>query len=315
MKPIHVAVAVIQDEQGQVLLSRRPEHTHQGGLWEFPGGKVEAGEGISAALRREIKEELGLDVSAHSPLIRVTHHYADKSVLLDVHRVTAFSGVPSGLEGQPIEWVGLDDFDAYPLPAADRPIVNALHLPSQYLITGQDPLDNSTFLSRLKLAIEQGQSLIQLRAPGLNETEYAVLARKALGLCRCYKGVRLLLNAAPELAEALGADGVHLNSSRLMSLESRPLSSSFWIGASCHSLDELKRAESMGLDYALLSPVCQTQSHPDTAPMGWQQFREMVDQVALPVYALGGMDRELVSYAQEQGAQGVAAIGAFWPAS
>jgi len=315
MKPVHVAVAVIQDEQGRVLLSRRPEHAHQGGLWEFPGGKVEPGEGLSAALKREITEELGLDISAHSPLIRLTHHYPDKSVLLDVHRVTAFTGAPRGLEGQPLAWVGLDEIDAYPLPAADRPIVNALRLPSRYLITGPDPSDHTAFLHRLTLVLEQGLRLVQLRAPGLSETAYGELAAAALEICSRWRGVKLLLNAEPKLVQALGGDGLHLNSKRLMSLDVRPLPERFWVGASCHSLEELKRAESLGLDYALLSPVCRTQSHPDAHPLGWQRFRQLVEQVALPVYALGGMDAGMIPYAQEQGAQGIAAIGAFWPTS
>ena len=102
MSTVHVAVAVIQDALGRVLLSRRPEQVHQGGLWEFPGGKLEQGESLSHALRREILEELGLQVMDHQPLIAITHHYPDRSVLLDVHRVTEYLGEPHGLEDQPL---------------------------------------------------------------------------------------------------------------------------------------------------------------------------------------------------------------------
>ena len=135
---MHVAVAVIQDSSGRILLSRRADHAHQGGLWEFPGGKLDPGETLAQALKREIREELGIEVQSHSPLIRINHRYPDRSVLLDVHRVTAYSGVPEGREGQPLVWVAPESMRDYPMPAADRPIVTALRLPDSYLITGQD---------------------------------------------------------------------------------------------------------------------------------------------------------------------------------
>jgi 8-oxo-dGTP diphosphatase len=105
---IHVAAAVVVDGLGRVLVSQRPGHVHQGGLWEFPGGKLEAGETAETGLKRELHEELGITVQAARPLIRVYHAYPDKPVLLDVWRVTRYSGEPAGLEGQPIDWVAVD---------------------------------------------------------------------------------------------------------------------------------------------------------------------------------------------------------------
>ena len=314
MQQVHVAVAVIEDAGGRILLTRRHDHLHQGGLWEFPGGKVEPGEEISQALRREIREELGLDVSAHFPLIRVKHCYSDKSVLLDVHRVTAYDGVPEGLEGQPMEWVEPERLASYPLPEADHPIVNAVNLPSGYMITGADPGNPVVFLQRLGRALDQGQKLVQFRAPGLGESAYRALAQEVLSLCREYPGVRLLLNSDPGLAIELGADGVHLNSRRLNGLRERPLPGEFWVAASCHDERELKHAERVGADFAVLSPVNATASHPQAEPLGWRQFRDWVDEVAMPVYALGGMTLETMGRARSEGAQGIAAIGAFWPA-
>ena len=106
---LHVAVAAIVNDAQQVLLARRPEHTHQGGLWEFPGGKCEPGEAVEAALEREIYEELGIRTGVCRPLIRVPHRYTDRSVLLDVWRVDAFEGQPYGREGQAVEWVHIED--------------------------------------------------------------------------------------------------------------------------------------------------------------------------------------------------------------
>jgi 8-oxo-dGTP diphosphatase len=126
MARVHVAVAVIRDAAERVLISRRAERSHQGGLWEFPGGKVEPGESLVAALARELGEELGIGVAAAEPLLEVHHDYVDKAVLLDVWLVREFRGEARGLEGQPLRWVTLAELDAYDFPAANRPIVEAL---------------------------------------------------------------------------------------------------------------------------------------------------------------------------------------------
>jgi 8-oxo-dGTP diphosphatase len=312
MPPVHVAVAVIQNRSGQILLSRRPEHVHQGGLWEFPGGKVETGESLTEALQREIHEELGIRVKSHQPLIRITHHYADKSVLLDVHRIASFTGEPEGREGQPLAWVGLDDFELYPLPAADVPIINALRLPAEYLVTGADPNQPEQFLEKLELALVNGVRMVQLRAPGLAVAAYQDLARQALVICNQHNA-QLLLNADPQLVTDLGAHGVHLNSRRLMALETRPLPEGLWVSASCHNSKELAQAQRLGLDFVVLSPVLPTQSHPAAEPLGWEGFERLCDLISIPVYALGGVCRDHLEQARRSGAQGIAGITAFWP--
>ena len=138
MKRVHVAAAVIRDNSGKILIARRADTQHQGGLWEFPGGKVEADESVETALARELHEELGIVVSAARPLIKVRHDYPDKQVLLDVWEVSAFTGEPHGAEGQPLEWVAPRDLLNYEFPAANQPIVAAARLPAQYLITPED---------------------------------------------------------------------------------------------------------------------------------------------------------------------------------
>ncbi|TDG15071.1 8-oxo-dGTP diphosphatase MutT [Seongchinamella unica] len=126
MKRVHVAVGVILDAQQNILLTRRPEHAHQGGLWEFPGGKVEPGESLAVALSRELREELDIEPLRTSPLIAIRHDYDDKSVLLDVHVVWEFSGRPRALEGQPMDWVPVEALLEYDFPAANEPIIPAL---------------------------------------------------------------------------------------------------------------------------------------------------------------------------------------------
>ncbi|NND67213.1 MAG: 8-oxo-dGTP diphosphatase MutT [Halioglobus sp.] len=125
MKEVHVAVGVILDARGRILLTRRAEDAHQGGLWEFPGGKVEEHESLQAALTRELREELGITPARTSPLIEVRHNYVDKQVFLDVHVVWEHAGEASGLEGQPLAWVAVDELCNYDFPAANVQIVQA----------------------------------------------------------------------------------------------------------------------------------------------------------------------------------------------
>ncbi len=128
MKEIHVAVGVILDSDGKVLLSRRHDTAHQGGLWEFPGGKVEQGESLAQALYRELEEELGIliDQGSMEPLIQVRHDYGDKRVFLDTWVVRRFAGKPHGREGQPLDWVARADLAGREFPAANVPIVDAI---------------------------------------------------------------------------------------------------------------------------------------------------------------------------------------------
>lgn len=131
MKEVAVAVGVILDESRQILLARRPDDKHQGGLWEFPGGKIEAGETTPQALVRELAEELGLqlDTGCMQPLTEVSFQYPDKAVRLDVWVVCLTSGqaaMAHGAEGQPIAWVTSEALSEHAFPAANEPIVEAI---------------------------------------------------------------------------------------------------------------------------------------------------------------------------------------------
>jgi 8-oxo-dGTP diphosphatase len=309
---VHVAAGALVDSRGRVLVTRRPDGVHQGGLWEFPGGKLEPGEDVATALARELHEELGVAVRASRPLIRVHHDYNDRHVLLDVHLVTAFDGVPQGLEGQPLDWLAPTAMDPTRFPAADRPIIDALRLPEQCLITGADPRDARAFLDRLAAALTRGVRLVQLRAHEIDDGAFAALAGAALALCRDV-GARLVLNRDVALAERLGADGLHLRAAALSRLDSRPPLP--LVGASCHDAADLARAAELGLDYALLGPVLPTATHPGAQTLGWARFATLADAAALPVYALGGMAPELLATSFAHGAQGIAAIrGLGWGA-
>src|SRR5579872_4050484 len=108
---MHVAVGVIFNPQREVLIAKRPAHKYKGGLWEFPGGKVEAGEAVFAALQRELHEEIGIEIIHAHPWLQVEHDYQDRKVLLDTWIVTQFSGEPASQEGQVILWVNPNDLN------------------------------------------------------------------------------------------------------------------------------------------------------------------------------------------------------------
>jgi len=310
---VHVAAAVITNERGQVLITRRHDGAHQGGLWEFPGGKVGPGEDVRAALARELDEELGLQVRSARPLIRVFHDYPDRRVLLDVWRVERWAGEAHPREGQGLAWVAPARLAERDFPPADTPIVSAARLPPLYLIAPEPGADQEAFLARLGDRLARGVRLVQLRAKALEPDRYLDLARRAAALCEAH-GAALLLNADPVLAGAAGAHGLHLTTRRLMALEARPLPPPAWVAASCHDARELAHAVRIGADFAVLSPVRVTPSHPGAAPLGWTAFRELVDRVPLPVYALGGMGPADVADAWRHGAQGIAAVRGLWDA-
>lgn len=306
----HVAVGVVTNQQGEVLITKRPAHVHQGGLWEFPGGKIEPDETVYVALQRELHEELQINIQAAQPLIRIPYDYPDKQVLLDVWRVSAFTGEATPVQGQPMQWVAPDALSGFEFPAANKPIVTAVQLPDEYLITGKFT-DSDDFAGRLEGSLRKGIRLVQLRAQDGSDEDYRRLMKEALRLCHQHDAL-LVLNAPPELAASLGADGVHLTSPRLMACKDRPLGKERWVTASIHNVEELAHAQQIGVDFVVASPVLPTASHPGAVTLGWEGFKQLTEQAFCPVYALGGMTGEHLALAKSHGGQGIAAISAFW---
>lgn len=130
-KVVHVAVGVIL-RGAQVLLALRSSKQHQGGKWEFPGGKVEQGETVEQALQRELAEEVAIDVTASTAFMQLEYAYPEKTVLLDIYLVTGFDGEPEGREGQPLRWVGIAGLGDIEFPDANQPIVERIQ---QYFLT------------------------------------------------------------------------------------------------------------------------------------------------------------------------------------
>jgi 8-oxo-dGTP diphosphatase len=308
---IHVAAAVIRGEDGRILLARRPGHLHQGGLWEFPGGKVEAGETVEAALQRELLEELGIRPTAARPLIQVRHDYPDKQVLLDVWEVSRFAGEPHGAEGQPLAWVGPQQLAGYAFPAANQPIITAALLPDSYLVTPAD-LPAAQLLDGIARALDAGIALLQLRVPGLEQTGYGQLAQQVMDLCA--GRAQVMLKGPLQWLEDFPQAGWHLSSAQLHALAGggRPLPRGRWLAASCHNAAELALAQQLDVDFVTLSPLLPTATHPGAAALGWEQAAALLRAFNQPAFLLGGLARADLPRAWQCGAQGIAAIRGLW---
>jgi 8-oxo-dGTP diphosphatase len=308
---LHVGAAVLRDGAGRVLLSQRTACRDYPGRWEFPGGKVEAGESVDAALARELAEELGITIGATRPLITVPFAGADRALRLEVREVAAFAGAPQGREGQALQWCDPQQLDTVSMPPADLPVIAALTQPALYAISPEPGDDEDEFLRGIDRLLARGVRRLQLRCKTATAARHARLATAVAARARL-AGAELLLNGDIDIAEALGC-GLHLTSAQLCNVAQRPAVAR--LAASCHDAGDLVRAERLRCDFVVLGPVAPTASHPHAEPLGWAAFEALRSHTVLPVYALGGMTPADLPIARAHGAQGIAAIRGLWPAA
>ncbi len=306
---VEAAAAVIFKPDGSFLLGRRPEGKPYAGYWEFPGGKIEAGETAAQALVRELHEELGIEADRYTPWITREFVYPHAHVRLHFFRVAGWHGEIRDIHHSALAWKRADGVDVAPLLPANLAVLRGLTLPDFYAITHAGEIGIEAQLEQLERTLAGGLRLLQIREPQLTVERREAFAREATRLARA-RGARVLVNGDIALALHLGADGVHLPSAQLMQLASRPELP--WVAASCHNAPELARAAALELDFAVLGPVRESLSHPGLVGLGWERFAHLLENLSLPVFALGGMRREDLEAAQRAGAQGVAAIRAAW---
>jgi 8-oxo-dGTP diphosphatase len=306
---LDVAVAVLQREDGRVLLAQRPAGKPWEGYWEFPGGKIESGEAVARALARELHEELGVDPDRVYPWLTQEYEYPEKRVRLHFYRVLAWHGHLHGREGQSMSWENPSAVNIGPLLPANDKVLRALSLPSFYAITNAKKYGATEFMQRLKAALEKGVRLVQVREHDMLPEQLESFARRVVELAHEHEA-RVLVNGDEALARSCGADGVHLPSERLMRQKQRP-GTRIW-AASCHDAAELAQAARFSADFVVLSPVLPTPTHPDATGMGWEKFAALVKNYPLPVYALGGMKPELLDTAMQHGAHGVSLLSGVW---
>ena len=302
---IEVVAAVIRDQKGRILITRRPQHVHQGGLWEFPGGKREAHETAFQALFRELKEEVDIEVQEAVPLIKIDHDYGDKHVLLDVWQVRGFKGRAWGREGQDWRWIDEAAIEEYAFPEANLPIIKALRLPEYYAILEGDTPEQ--VLQRYQQYSAKGVHFLQLRLKNLNSDQQQQVLDSLYGQTHPHQ--RWFINS-DNAGLDFTAQGLHLTAQALMSTTAKPTKFQ-WVGASCHNLHELQQAEHLNLDFAVLSPVLSTTTHPDTQTLGWDVIEPILIPAKIPVYLMGGLKMADLSKARSLGAQGLAGITTF----
>jgi 8-oxo-dGTP diphosphatase len=310
LKRVEVAAAVIENGRGEFLLAQRPVGKVYAGYWEFPGGKVEPGESAADALKRELEEELGLQVDTVYPWLTRDFDYTHAAVRLRFFRVTQWRGEPQGREQQQFAWQSLRNLQVAPILPANGPILRALELPPVYAITCATDIGRAAFMSKLRAALAGGLRLLQIREKSMVADELLDFAREVVALARQYQA-QVLINGDADVAVQAAADGVHLTAAQLMACQQRPAFD--WCAASCHNADELAQAKALGLDFVVLGPVAPTPSHPGAPTLGWERFSALVRDTAMPVYALGGMQEVDREQARRSGAHGLAMMRAVWP--
>lgn len=306
---VEVAAAVLLQADGRFLLGRRPPGTFYPGYWEFPGGKVEPGEGPKDALVRELREELGIEVRSCYPWLVREFVYPHAHVRLNFFRVTAWSGELRDHSHTELAWQTPAAAIVEPMLPANAPVLKALRLPDLYGITHAAEIGAERQLEALAAALTKGLRLVQIREQGLAPGARRDFARRVVALAR-RAGATVLVNGDIGLAEELAADGVHLRAAQLATLDRRPAFE--WVGASCHNRPELERAVSLGADFAVLGPVQPTSSHPGAAALGWAGFDAVARGGSIPIYAIGGLSPGHLEAAWCHGGHGIAAIRAAW---
>ncbi len=302
-KITEVAVAVFIKPDGSFLLSSRPEGKPYPGYWEFPGGKIETGETVLQALKRELMEELNVAITKAAPWFSFMMHYTHATVHLHCWRVCEWQGDMRGLEGQKFEWQRLDAITVAPTLPGCAPILKALALPHVYAITNASEMGTKAYLRQLEKAFEEGLKLVQVREKNLPKNLLETFAAEVVTRARAHDA-KVLINADIDLARKVGADGLHLTSLQLHECVSR--SDIGLIAASAHCREDIERAAKLKLDFVVLGTVKPTLTHPGEAGIGWEKFLRIAEAAPLPVYALGGLTKSDLIEAMTHGAHGIA---------
>ena len=315
VKRIHVVAAVIRGADNRVLIAKRPAHLHMGGLWEFPGGKVEQFESSFEALERELKEEVDITVNAARPLIQIAHDYPDKHVFLDVWEVNEFAGEARGVEGQEINWVTPNELDQYAFPAANAAIVTSAQLPTACFISS-DAISLSDYLAAIEAALLGGCRLFILRPPvscqlsGVHVAE-ALKSMKHFELTQWQwqRNWREFFETSYFIgANQLSNFGVHFLFQDVVA-DKIPFAKCL-TSSSCANEVELLLAQAQGIDFAVLSSS-RAGNLPDEVFLNFDSVKSILEKVAMPVFALTEMGQQDFHSARLAGCQGIAHIGGF----
>lgn len=278
---LDVVAAVIRRDDGRILISLRPSHLDQGGLWEFPGGKLEPGESRLEALARELDEELGIEVRGATPLLRLTHAYPGKDVRLDIWEVRDWRGAPTGREAQIIRWVGPNALGTYDFPAANATIVTAARLPRLLLMPSATFAARTDFIETLEQCFRAGFTAVVL--PACTPTTLGACVALATGY-----GATIHLTAGV-CADAL-ASGVrrHLAAADLARAATDATLPGSGLSASVGSVADFRLAQQLGVDWIVVTDEADGQSRrlPALSP----DLQAAIDVARIPAYRTAAFD-------------------------
>ena len=291
---IHVAIAILF-HQTQVLVGWREAKQHQGNKYEFPGGKVEQGELPVEACRREVIEEVGIDIEQWQAFDFISHEYEDVIVNLHIFHASVQPEQLAGIKQQ-WRWYSRDELSELNFPKANQAMIQKLQWPRRIKIS-----EDLSHLNNLETdqmlywrVMASPEHISQLQQIPVDQLSRLIINQE-------------LWSQLNELQQQT-IRTLHLKQSQLMQLQKGELAGGYRYLAACHDLEALKHAENIGCEAALLSPVLATETHPDTAALGWEKFKQMAEQVQIPVFALGGIKAEDLDHAQNQHAYGIAGI-------
>lgn len=289
---IQVAIAILL-HQAQVLVGWRTADQHQGNKHEFPGGKVEPGETAEQACRREVLEEVGIDVQDWHMFNSLQFEYED--VIVSLHVFHAI--VPNHQLQQirsPWTWFKRNELQDLNFPQANQVILKRLYMTTVIKISDQ--------IEHLH-TLPESQILYWRVAPDAQHA-MTLMDLSIEQLSRVVVNVALWKNLNPLQQQAVAA--IHLKQSQLMQLQKGDLTVGCRYIAACHDQNSAEHAQRIGCDAILLSPVLETLSHPNSPSLGWEQFHLITQNIHLPVFALGGLQLNDLAIAQSYGAYGIA---------
>jgi 8-oxo-dGTP diphosphatase len=302
---VDVAVGVLRAPDGRVLLTERKAGKDAAGFWELPGGQIEPGESPAQAAARELLEEVGVDALELAPWRVYEHDFPAKRVRLHWFNVRRWSGEAKGREGQRVAWVDPADPAVGPLLPSNELAFATLALPELVGVARVNhvPGAHEELLARIPSLVAGGLRLLIVRALELAPGQRVQLTRRLRQLRRGTE-LRLLLSGTALEARQAGACGLHSSAAAMAGLIERP-PTRLW-AVSAHNARDLERANALGADFVLMSPVLSTPSHPGDQALGWGGLQAMVAASSLPVYAQGGLGPGDIGAARSAGALGVA---------
>ena len=298
-KPVvNVAIALLF-HQAKVLVGWRTAKQHQGNKYEFPGGKVEQGETAEQACRREVFEEVGVDLEQWHSFDIIQHEYDDIVVNLHLFYASVLTAQLQDIQ-PPWAWYRRDQLRNLNFPKANQAIIERLYW-SPYIKISEN-------LNEIQQIAPE--TLLYWRIDELGEDQLQQLKQlNSTQLAKLIVNVDLWNMLPIEIKTQIFT--IHFKQYQVIQLNTQKLPHGVRCLAACHDLAALQQAQQVGCEAVFLSPVLATESHPDTATLGWAQFSDLAAHSTIPVFALGGLKPNDLTFAQQHHAYGVAGIRAF----